>query len=170
MEKGSSLVDVLIFTFVIIFIILPLFSFVIEMGIIINKSGIIRDAVDLANISAYNAINCNDLSKNQVIISQSRLDKVYRKILAQNLKLDKSLNPKYDSIACSQVSIEELVIYNSGFPLTCERGVEITRPSIHSCIVVPVKPSLFAGMIMKISGKEHMELKLHVDTEIPKNN
>ena len=70
MKKGSAVTEVIIFTFVIVFIILPLFSYVLEKSIIINKAEIIRDAIDLANISVFSSIDIAELGKDSVYLKE----------------------------------------------------------------------------------------------------
>ena len=62
-------------------------------------------------------------------------------MLAKNLQLDFDLNPLENSIADYKVSIESIIIYTDSLPVKCPYGVNITRPAIHSCIIVPIKPA-----------------------------
>lgn len=168
--RGSAAADVVLGAAIIIFVILPVFSVVIEKYIIYNKLLAIKDAVDMTNISAYNAINAENLGRNVVTIDNEKIDSLYRYLLARNLNLNSDLSPHPDSIAEGTVNIDSIIIYTGGFPLTCPGGTEFKRPAVHSTITVPVKPSLYRQIILDMIGREHIELKVHVDSDIPVNN
>jgi len=169
-SKGSAAADVVIGVAVIVLVVLPVFSAVIERYIVLNKAQIIKDAVDMANISAYNAINAGNLSRNAVTFDSDKADEIYRFILAKNLHLDDTLSAKPNSIVEGTVNIESLILYTGGFPLACPEGTYVEKPSVHSCITVPVKPALYRRIILDLLGRQHIELKVHVDSEIPVNN
>jgi hypothetical protein len=169
-KKGSAVVDVVIGTAIVIFIILPIFSFVAEKFILLDKAQMIRDAVDMTNISAYNALLAGNLGKVQVSLSQSETEDIFRNLLAANLNLNPDLSPKSMSLAEGRVTIDSLEIYTSGFPLHCPNGVEITRPAVHSSVNIPVKPSLYRRVILELLGRDNIDLKVHVDSDIPVNN
>lgn len=169
-EKGSTVADVIIFAFIIIFVILPILSFVLEKYIIANKAQIIRDAVDMTNVSTYNAINAGLLGMNAVQFDKAEADDVYKNMLIKNLNLHNDLSPDKNSIADGTVTIDSIIVYVNGFPLKCPEEVIITRPTVHSRITVPVKPLLYRQILLNLLGKQYIELKVHVDSEIPVNN
>ena len=169
-KKGDAVVDVLLMGTLIIFIILPIFAVVVEKQIINNKAQLIKDALDLTNISTYNAINTPSLGKGQVALDDDAVLELYQRLLAKNLNLNDDLSPKENSIAEDTVIIDSLVIYTSGFLRICPEGTTIKRPAVHSCVIVPVKPSLFRKIILDSLGKQLVELKVHVDSDIPVNN
>ena len=168
--RGSAVADVLIFAAVVVFVIMPVFSIIVEKYIIQNKIQIIRDAADMAAISAYNAINTTELSKADVDMKETGAERIYRQILACNLQLDSGMMPTAGSIAADAVKIRSLVVYTGDFPHTCPRGIIITRPSVHCLITVPIKPSLYRKLVLNMMGREFLELEVHVDSEIPLNN
>jgi len=169
-ESGSAVTDVVIAAAVIVFLIFPAASFVLEKYIIINKAQMIKDAVDMTNISTYNALDAASLGKTVITMQDSRVEQIYTSLLAKNLKLDCGLFPREDSIVEGRVSIDSIIIYTGGFPLTCPDGAQIKRPAVHSRITVPVRPSLYRQTILSILGKQYVELKVHVDSDIPVNN
>jgi hypothetical protein len=91
-------------------------------------------------------------------------------MLALNLKLDGNLDPKPGSVAEGRVEIKSLEIYGNGFPTACPDGAVILRPSVHSSITVPVRPSLYRSVLLGLLGKEHIVIEVHVDSEIPVDN
>lgn len=168
--KGSAAADVTIAAAMLIFMILPVFSVIIEKYILSVKAQVIRDAVDITNISVYNALSPDDLGKVRVNASGERCAEIFKDMLARNLKLDGNLDPEQGSVAEGHVEIKSLEIYNSGFPTTCPDGTSILRPSVHSSVIIPVKPSLYRGVVLSLLGKEHIDIIVHVDSEIPVNN
>lgn len=155
---------------VLVFVIMPVFSTVIEKYVLMEKARVIRDAVDMTNISAYNALSAKELGKAAVDLSYTEVLDIYGEILGRNLKLGEDMDPETDSVAEGRVEVLSLVVYNSGFPAVCPDGATIKRPSVHSCINVPVKPSLYRSIILGMLGKEHIDIVVHVDSEIPLDN
>ncbi len=169
-EKGSTLVDMLIFLFIIVFIVLPLFAAVVEGYLLLNKTQILRDAVDMASISSYIAINGSVLGRKEIKVDADMLSEIWSSFLATNLKLAPDLTPEKGSIVDGRVEILELEAYTSGLPLVCSNGDRLLRPSIHSVVSFPVMPSLFGKMILKLSGCEYFKIIIHIDSEIPMND
>lgn len=165
--KGSSTVVVVVYTAIIVFIILPVFASTVERFIIFNKAQIIKDAVDITNLSTYNSINTANLSKTMVTFDEEQLINIYKDMLMENLNLDIDLLPKVNSIAEGGVEINSIIIYKGPFPVTCPDGTEINRPTVHSVIIVPVRPSLYGGILLDKIGKQFIELRIHVDSDIP---
>lgn len=168
--KGSAVLEVAIGAAIIVFVVFPVFSVILEKYSIANKVQIIKDAVDMTNISAYNALSPNDLGKSVVTFNSMEVMDIYRSLLARNLNLNSDLSPRSHSIAEGNVDIEALEIYTEGFPTVCPNGTGIRRPSVHSLITVPVKPSLYRQFVLNLLGREYIELKIHVDSDIPVNN
>lgn len=169
-NKGSAAADVVICAAIIIFVILPVFSVILEKYLLLNKAQIIKDAVDMANISAYNAIKAAKLSEEDVEVDLEAAEKIYNELLLLNLNLDNDLLPLTGSLAEGKVYVESLVIYSDGLPVVCPDGIVVKRPSVHSTVVIPVKPSLYRQLVLSMLGREFIELKVHVDSEIPVNN
>jgi len=168
--KGSAVVYTVIAAAMLVFVILPVFSAVVEKYIMNEKARVIKDAVDMANIGVYNALNAGNLGKVNVDINYSKALEIFRRLLRKNLKLDAEMCPEDGSIAEGKVEIQSLEIYLSGFPVTCTSGTVVDRPSVHSRVCVPVRPSLYRTAILKLLGKQYILLELHVDSEIPLNN
>ncbi|HHW01035.1 MAG TPA: hypothetical protein GXX36_15985 [Clostridiaceae bacterium] len=169
-QRGVAVLDVILLAAIIVFAIIPVFCYVIESYSISVKAQIIRDAVDMTNISAYEAIIAENLSGNILEIDYEKMQSTYRGLLAKNLSLYGDMSPKPESIADEKVLIESLLVYNEGAGATCLNGSMLDRPSIHACIIVPVKPSLYRQFILEQAGKSYFELKIHVDSEIPIDN
>lgn len=169
-EKGSAVVDVVIAAAIVIFVLLPVFSVVIEKYILMEKARMIRDTVDMTNISAYNALNTGRLGKVNVDVRRSEALEIFEELLCANLSLDEGLIPKAESIAEGRVEVSSLEMYMSGLPAKCSCGITIVKPSIHSCINVPIKPSLYRRAVLSLLGREYIDVVVHVDSEIPVNN
>ncbi|MGI6776689.1 MAG: hypothetical protein ACOX7R_01270 [Acetivibrionales bacterium] len=169
-DKGSTTISILVCAMAIIFVIMPVFSSVIEKYLIFNKAQIIKDALDITNIAAYNAINAESLSMNSVMFDRDKLEGIYARLLAENLNLDSNFFPNEGSVADERVIIDSVIVYTDGFPVTCPEGNLIKRPTVHSSVIVPVKPLLYGSVIMDMLKKEYVELIVHVDSEIPVDN
>jgi hypothetical protein len=169
-NRGSAAADVVVGAAVIIFVLLPVFSVVLEKYLILNKAQIIKDAIDMTNISAYNAMNAEKLGKTHVEIETGDAEIIYRRILASNLTLDENLYPLSSSIAEERVEIKSIIFYTGEVSEVCPKGINISRPSVHSVVVVPVRPSLYRRLLLNNIGKQYIELEIHVDSEIPVNN
>jgi len=166
-DRGTAAFDIVIYTALIIFVILPVFAAVFEKYLIACKAQVVKDAVDLSNISVYNAINTGSLSKTALTFDNSEVADIYRQILSKNLNLNGDLTPKGNSVAEAAVTVDSLVGYTGGFPVECPNGKTITRPAIHSLVTVPVRPGLYRQMVLSLTGRRYIEMKVHVDTDIP---
>ncbi len=169
-DGGFGIAGMLTGIFLLIFVIFPVSFFIIEKGIFNTKACFIRDAVDMANLSLYNAMNAESLSACAIEFDQTRMIDIYKKILARNLKLDDGLMPLEGSIAANGVTIKSLEAYISGLPLTCPLGTGLKRPSIHSVVTVPLRPSFYRGILSAITGVEYYDYTIHADTDLPVNN
>lgn len=169
-KKGSAVIDVVVAAAMIIFVILPVFSTVAEKYVLMEKARMIRDAVDMTNISSYNALKTGSLGQVSIRFEGAEAMDIFEKLLCVNLGLDKDLYPEAGSMAEGRVTVSSLEIYTDAFPAVCPGGAAITGPSVHSCVKVPVKPSLYRGLILGMLGKDYIEIEVHVDSEIPVNN
>ncbi|TAH61133.1 MAG: hypothetical protein EWM50_06175 [Gottschalkiaceae bacterium] len=183
-NKGSIVSDLLIFIFVVLFIILPIFSVVFEQYLLLLKGQAITDAIDVTNLAAYNAMDIDAKSEkiivagrnqSEITFTESRIKDIFKPLLALNMNLNNDLTPKENSIAAGTVEIVEVKIYPAGmsFPIICPKGGNITRPSVHSVIKVPLKPALYWNIYKYLTGDTGDGIKdyyIHVDTELPHNN
>lgn len=168
-EKGDAVTDVLLFAFILVFAIFPVASVILEKYIAMAKGQQIQDALDITNVAVYNAMSLQAASMASVDFNSAEAMDIYRELLAMNMKLDSDLAPLPGSVAESTVVIEELHLYTGGFPINCSKGKLLNRPTIHTCVSVPVRPSLYRAILLQLMGKEYVELKVHVDTELPVN-
>lgn len=169
-NRGTAVAEVIIAVAMLVFIILPVFSVVMEKYILSEKARIIKDAVDMTNISAYNALDTLELGMVEVDVSRSEAMDIYKKVLRANLNLNESLEPLPGSVSDGHVEIVSLEIYRTGFPISCPNGKTISRPSVHSSINIPIRPSLYRAVILSLMGRDHIDAVVHVDSEIPVNN
>ncbi len=168
-HDGTAVAEVIIAAALLIFVILPVFSAVMEKYVLSEKVRIIKDSVDMTNISAYNALDTVKLGMTGVDVSRPKAMDIYEKVLRYNLNLDEDLDPLPDSVAEGRVEVVSLEIYRSGFPESCPNGTSILRPSVHSSISIPVRPSLYRTVILRLLGRDHIDIVVHVDSEIPVN-
>ena len=156
-RTGSAVVDVLVAAAIILFVILPLFSAVIEKYILFNKAQIIEDVVDMTNISVYNALLTTSLGMQSVAMDYQQAEAIFRTYLSRNLKLEDDLTPKESSIAEGTVTVKSLIIDQNAH-------------TVHSMVSIPIRPTLYRQLILDAIGKEYITIEIRVDTEIPVNN
>lgn len=169
-NKGSAGLDILLYAFAfLVFLAFPVYSVVMEKAVINIKSSEIIDAIDLANTAIYKDINVMDTSIT-VVDFNTEIGNTYKKILAENLKLEPDMTPAENSVAEGTVIVNSVIVYPGGFPLICPNGRTIDRPAVHSTVTVPVKPSLYRELILNMAGLPRFELVIHRDTELPVNN
>lgn len=168
-KKGSSLVDAILAATIIVLVVLPIFSFILEGYIFTNKIQVIRDTVDITNMAVLNSLDWVYLSRTGLDFNYDVLAENYKQILAENLLLDTDMNPKKESILDGRVIIEELMVYTGEFPESCPLGTQLLRNSVHSVIVFTVKPTLYSRALQLLTGTEFIEFKIHTDTELPAN-
>lgn len=169
-NRGSAGLDVLIFAVAfLIFVVFPVYSIVMEKAIINIKSVDIIDAIDMSNTAIYKDLNVPYTSV-MIVDFNSDIDNTYNQVLAENLKLNPDMTPKVGSLAEGTVVVNSLEIYSGGFPATCPNGRVINRPTVHSVVSIPVKPSLYREIILNLAGRDQFDLVIHRDTELPVNN
>ncbi len=169
-NAGSAVAEVIIMAAMLVFVVFPVFSTVMEKYILVDKARLIRDSVDTTNISVYNALNTESLGKVSVDFFDAKAGDIFKELLCRNLKLDSGLTPMGDSVAEAQVEILSLAFYKEGFPAVCPNKSKIERPTVHSCVNIPIRPSLYRGIILRMLGRDHVDVIVHVDSEIPVNN
>lgn len=165
--RGSSLIDAILTATLIVLVILPIFSFILEGYIFTNKIQVIRDTVDITNMAAVNSLDWVSLGKTGVSFDYGVLRENYKRILIENLLLDSNMRAKEDSLLDGNVVIEELAVFTDGFPVICPLGTQLLRNGVHSVIVFMVKPTLYSQVLRLLTGTEFIEFKMHTDTEIP---
>ena len=169
-KRGSAAADVVIAAGIMIFVLAPVFSLVMEKYVLSIKTGIIRDALDMTNIAACNALKTGELGKARVEADRADVVKIFEELLCLNMNLEKGLIPGKNSIAEGPVVIKSVEIYLDGLPAVCPGGTVVAKPAVHSSISVPIKPSLYRKLMLKLQGKDFIVLTVHVDSEIPVNN
>ena len=171
-EKGSTAAEAVIFAAVIVFVLFPVFAGVIEKYIVENKVRIIKDAVDMSAVSAYNTVTAERAGRSNTDPGEhSEIETLFKELLAYNLNLNPDLTPKSNSIAEGPVTIVQLEVYTADMlPIESPSGKFITRPAVYVGLTVPIKPSLYRQTILNMLGKQYVEINMHVDVEIPKNN
>jgi len=174
-NKGSVVSDLLLLTLVFIFVVLPIFSIVLEQYILLLKAQAIKDAVDITNLSAFNAMKVIDKSETKITASANDIKNHYNPLLALNMNLNSDLTPKENSVAAGKVEIINVTVYPKGmsFPVTCPEGDIISRPSVHSVIKIPVEYTFFWNIYRFFTGSTNDGIRTHeahIDTELPYNN
>ena len=165
-EKGA-VEDLVVLCLFVAFVLFPVASAMLDRYAAILECQEIKDALDITNIAVYDSLRAQDTGKTVAGFDSAGAMELYKSILARNLRLNGDLTPGPGSIAEGPVSIDELALYTSGFPCRCPQGQLLSRPAIHTYVTVPVRPSLYRGVILGMMGKQYVELKVHVDTDLP---
>jgi hypothetical protein len=168
-RKGSmGIGQVLFITFFIIFIVFPVFSFLIDKNIARLVASEIKESLDMSVIGAYNAVNENQYGKKTVDISQKSLENEFLKLFCKNMKLDKDLSPKDGSILEYPIKINELEYFGPDrIGDSCPCGNEVVRPMVHLNFTFSLNPTLYRRVINRMSGKDKFSISIGYDIELP---
>lgn len=166
-NNGGAIAIALIFLMIFVYIILPIFALVVEKEIVKAKAFNIRDSIEISAIATYNSLKTPDLSAAVVNMNDTKAKSIFTSYLARNLKLNADLTPKASGgIVDGKITVDSLVIYYSGFPITCPGGAIIKRPTIHVQVTIPVKPTLYKYTILSLMGVDKIDCPAHYDIEI----
>lgn len=169
-DNGDAFSTTLLVVFIVIYLVMPTFAAVIEKQIFSLTASNVEDAMEISCIATYNSLESGDLSRTAVNFDSNKLNEVFKKYLAKNLKLNDDLTPKTTgNMVKGPIIINSLQAYISDFPQTCEKGNNLTRPSIHVIITVPVEPTLYKYTILELLGIDKIYCPVHLDVELPTN-
>lgn len=164
--KGQGLGLFIFFMLILVFIVIPLFSAIVEKQLTQLKISDIGESIELSSIATYDSLVSSSLSDTIVSIDSIEATNTFKKYLADNLNINSDLTPKPSGIIAGTVVVNSFQIYVSSFPRTCPNGKLLTKPSIHTFITVPVTPTLYKYSILQVLGEDKKNLKFHYDTEI----
>lgn len=160
--------QVLFITFFLVFVVFPVFSFLIDKNIARLIASEIKESLDMSVVGAYNAVNENDYGKKTVDISQKSLEKEFLKLFCKNMKLEKDLTPKEESVLEYPILINELEYFGSDrIGALCNCGNEIIRPTVHLNFTFSINPTLYRRVINRLSGKDKFSISVGYDIELP---
>ena len=169
--RGDGFSLTIIIVLIMVYLLVPLFSAVIEKQIVQLKAAEVTDALQMSCLATYDSLESKALSQAVASYKQTKTEDVFKDFLAANMNLNNDLTPKNSiSVADGQVRVESIEIFNSDLPKTCPDGKTIIYPSVHATIIVPVKPSLYKGTILQLLGKDYIDCKFHIDTEVVIDN
>lgn len=153
-RKGSITADVVLVTFIIVLVILPLFTFVFDkylMFIVLKEAS---DMLDMSCLSAYEALKFDEASMGVVTIDLQKLEIEFLKYAEYN-----------SSMLPGVFYLRELDIISDSLPSSCSAGTILTRPSVHAVISICYNTGLFDRLV---SGTEGFRvLNIHRDVELP---
>lgn len=153
-RKGSMAADIVLTSFILIVLILPLLSFVFEKYIMVNALNEISDSIDMSCISAYQAIRFQDASRGNIYIDSEDLRVEFMRYISYNL-----------SPNLGEFELKELDFVSGSFPCTCSLGNTLTRPSVHAVVSIRIKAGIFDSAILGNDGVRI--LNVHRDVDIP---
>jgi hypothetical protein len=164
-KNGSAYVDVLLTFFFLLILVVPLFSYVAERYVLLNKLQIMSDAIDASSLSAYMAINTEAASSRELSIDPTVFNNLFRNALQTNLSLNADMSPRDGSMAVGTVILQSSEIYMSGFPMQCPKGSTIRMKSFHIVVGIPVEPGFIRTYIL--NKDDPAIVWIHRDCEMP---
>lgn len=138
------------------------FALIFDVGYLMVRREIIKNAMDFSNMAAYREISTEKLAVNELYIDEVLAEETFEETLQHNLKLDSSLDPLSDSMASDTVKIVSFEVFNPDkLPATDSVGNLVEEVAVHSRIVVSLKP-MFIGLFKTV------DLPVAITTDIPK--
>ncbi|MBE0451615.1 MAG: hypothetical protein IBX70_12325 [Clostridia bacterium] len=172
-ENGDMGVDtILIVTFIIVFIIIPLASYGFDFLRIQVIAGEVSSAVDAAIADSYHSLDMELLSKEDFRSDNGLFQYYIEENLKKALNLDSALLPNDKSILDGPFTIDSFNFYDSSYlPYTdLETGKIYERPFIEISFTIRVKPLLYQEMILAAIGKPYKEFSATRKASLPINN
>lgn len=128
---------------IIFFIIILVGVFTIDVYYTNVKAEIAKDAVTMAALSVYKSIDISQLESGDITLNEQIIS-TFKTYLAKNMKLNNDLSPRPNSIAVSQVEIEEFIIYkkDSNEKFYPDGNVINYKPSLYVKIKYDIEPML----------------------------
>jgi len=137
------------------------FALMFDIGYLIMRRDVAKNALDFSNMAVYREINEDRLADGELYINKGPAEDTFLNYLQHNFKLDSSLNPLPNSIACGQVEVVSFEVFNSDdLPATDTLGNTIDEVSVHSRLVVPLEP-MFIGLFTTVN------MPVAITTDIP---
>lgn len=138
-----------------------MFGLMFDVGYLIMRRDIAKNALDFSNMAVYREVDDNHLADGELYINEGSAENTFLNYLQYNLKLDSNLNPLPNSIASGRVEVVSFEVFNPDeLPATDSLGNTVNEVSVHSRIVVPIKP-MFAGLFTTIN------MPVAITTDIP---
>ncbi|HBQ64715.1 MAG TPA: hypothetical protein DD727_07310 [Clostridiales bacterium] len=145
-------------------LILPISGFVTEKYIMLLTLQEISDAVDMACMSAYQALNPGAASDSRILVEPEKFESGFRYYLALNLKLTDDMMPEPGAIVTGQVHIRELTIYTGPFPEQCSRGTSLSGPTVHAVITAGAHDGILRPLLA--GNGETRQVTVHRDVDL----
>jgi len=138
-----------------------IFALMFDIGYLIMRRDVAKNALDYSNMAVYREVNEDRLADGELYINKGPAEATFLIYLQHNLKLDSNLNPLSNSMASDQVEVVSFEVYNpDDLPATDSLGNTVDEVSVHSRLVVPLKP-MFIGLFTTVN------MPVAITTDIP---
>ena len=167
-----GVLEIILFTCVILFIIFPIFSIVIEKVILDLKSDEIKGIIKDATESTFIALNIDTTSVENIDVDLDRFKEVFERYIKTNFNLKEDFKPKDNSMVDGPVKINKIIFYGTNsLPFTHPtKEITYNRPFIEVEVIFPIKPHLYRKVILDALGKEYLEVTINYHYTLPINN
>lgn len=144
-----------------VMIAMMLFALAFDTAFLYARRDAIKQALDYSNMAVYRNMDRGKLADGILYIDKTAAQETFRDFLAQNLRLDESLNPLPGSHAAGPVQVVDFRVFNpEDLPNIDGLGNRVTEVSVYSQIRVPVRP-VFSGLFTMVS------VPVAITTDVP---
>lgn len=138
-----------------------LFALAFDTAFLYARRDAIKQALDYSNMAVYRNLDLDKLADGILYINKTAAEDTFQEFLAQNLRLDESLNPLPGSYAAGPVQVVDFRVFNpEDLPNTDGLGNPVTEVSVYSQVRVPVRP-VFSGLFTTVS------VPVAITTDVP---
>lgn len=159
-NKGSAVISIIIASAFIVFLILPVFAFVMEKQITNTKISSVKECMDITNRAVYTALKKDSLCKSEVELSINNGKEQFAALLKKNMNLDDGFMPKGVCPAAGKVEILKFDIYRE----------DDSTIYISSQIRIPLKPSLYLGELCVLDKDGLVHIIVEALSSMPVDN
>ncbi|MBI9013851.1 MAG: hypothetical protein JEZ08_16575 [Clostridiales bacterium] len=163
---------IIIFTGILIFIVLPLTSFVFDQLKIQVVAGEVRQAINTAVEESYHSLQVPFLSKDEFRADNGLFQYYVEERLEKSLKLNSDKTPKAGSMLDGPFDIDSLLFIDSSMlPYTdSDTGKVYNRAFVEVEFTIRVKPLLYQQIVLEALGQPYKELSSKKKVTLPINN
>ncbi|TCT17033.1 hypothetical protein EDC18_101329 [Natranaerovirga pectinivora] len=167
-----GIIEVILFTCIIVFIVFPVFSIVFEKVALDMKADEIKDIIKDATESTFVALNIDSTSVENIDVDIERFKEIFEEYLIINFNLNEDFSPKENSMVDAPVTINKILFYGSeDIPITHPtKEITYNRPFIEIEVLFPIKPHLYRKAILNALGREYLEVNINYYYTLPINN
>ncbi|KKM13048.1 hypothetical protein SY88_00320 [Clostridiales bacterium PH28_bin88] len=158
-NKGTAAAIIGVIT---VMLAMMLFALAFDTAFLYARRDAIKQALDYSNMAVYRNLDLDKLADGILYINKTAAEDTFQEFLAQNLRLDGSLNPLPGSLAAGPVQVVDFRVFNpEDLPNIDGLGNPVTEVSVYSQVRVPVRP-VFSGLFTTVS------VPVAITTDVPR--